>query len=122
MAAELHQAGSHVDYTPGSATPIEAGAIVNLGGTNNDLVGVVNNDIPVGEKGSCCIGGVYKVPKKDSLVLNVGDSAGYDVSEAEAVSLEGTPDVNSDMALGTVVYAAAADDQYVYVLINGLNI
>lgn len=120
MAAELHQAGSHVDYTPGSA--VVAGAIVNLGGTNNDLVGVVNNDIGAGEKGSCCIGGVYKVSKKDSLVLNVGDAAGYDVSEDEAVSLEGTPDANSDMALGTVVYAAAADDEYVYVLVNGLNI
>lgn len=120
MAAELHQAGSQLDYTP--ASDVSAGAIVNLGGTNNDLAGVVNNDIAANQKGSACIGGVYKISKKAALALAVGDAVGYDISEDECVSLEGTPDANSDFALGTVASVALAADASAYVLLNGRNI
>jgi len=114
--AELHQAGTHLDYTPSAA--YVAGSPVNLG-VGSPLWGIGGNDIEADVKGSVCIGGVYKFNKMAATVMNAGDTVGYDISEDEIVP---TADADSDGDIGTVAYAAASSDEYVYVLLNGLNI
>lgn len=117
MPAELHQAGTHLDYTPSSAK--SAGAVVNIGDSSNNFAGVVSNDIAANQKGSVCIGGVYKLPKKASTAMSVGATVGYDESADEVVP---SADAASDYDIGSVAYAAASSDADVYVLLNGLNI
>ena len=114
--ASLHQAGSHVDYTPGS--DYVAGTPVNLG-TGSPLWGIGGNDIAADQLGSLCIGGVYKFDKMAATAMNAGDTVGYDISEDEIVP---TADADSNGDIGTVVYNAASGDASVYVLLNGLNI
>lgn len=114
--AELHQAGTHVDYTP--AVAYVAGSPVNMG-NGSPLWGIGANDIAADALGSLCIGGVYKFSKMAATAMDAGDTVGYDISEDEIVP---TADVDSDGDIGTVVYDAASSDEYVYVLLNGLNI
>ena len=114
--AELHQAGSHLDYTPSVA--YVAGTPVNLG-TSSPLWGIGGNDIAADALGSLCIGGVYKCNKIAATALAAGDVVGYDVSEDEVVT-QASADSNGDF--GTVVYAAGSSDAHVYVLLNGLNV
>lgn len=110
MAAEFHQAGTHLDHTP--AGDLAAGAVVQIA---TDFFGVANNDIAANQLGSICTGGVYKVTKKAALAISAGDTVDFDISEDEVVA---DADVNSDGELGMAVYAALAADTDVYVLIN----
>lgn len=114
--ASLHQAGTHVDYTP--ASDYVAGTPVNMG-SGSPLWGIGANDIAANALGSLSIGGVYKFDKIAATALDAGDVVGYDISADEIVtSVSGDSDGN----IGTVVYDAASSDASVYVLLNGLNV
>jgi predicted RecA/RadA family phage recombinase len=114
--AELHQAGTHVDYTPSVA--YVAGNPVDLG-NSSPLWGIGSNDIAADSLGSLCIAGVYKFDKIAATAMSAGDTVGFDVSADQVVT---SASADSDGNLGTVIYDAAASDEYVYVLLNGLNI
>ena len=115
--ADLHQAGSHLDYTPSS--DYVAGAPVNLGSSSAPLWGIGGNDIAADALGSLCIGGVYKCNKIAATALAAGEVVGYDVSADEVVT---AASLDTDGNFGTVVYAAGSSDAHVYVLLNGLNV
>lgn len=109
--ATFVQAGTHLDYTPGS--DVTAGDVINLG---TGLVGVASEDIPAGRLGSLTIGGIFEVAN-NGLVFAAGATVGYDAT-AKVTIAAGT----GDFDLGPAAYAIGASDATGQVLLNGRNI
>lgn len=107
--AVFYQKGEAIDYRPSAA--VAAGSVVVQGG----LVGITRLDIPANTLGSIAVCGVFKVDKKASESISVGDVVYWDAANEVATS---TAD---DVILGLAVADAAATDAIVQVLLNAVN-
>lgn len=107
--------GVEIDYTPSG--DLAAGVPTEIGG----IVGVPNEPIADGIKGSLCISGVFRCLKVTGA-LAVGDQVGWDangtpVGGSTTGAVTGT-EADWDFEVGVVVEAAASAVTQVMVLIN----
>lgn len=109
MKAEYVQRGEAIDYANNGAAAIEAGDVVIIG----KHIGVAGCDIPVGAVGSLHVEGVFRIDKKASEVLAVGDNVTFDntngISKATDTTVGDSGAVGSDVHGYAVEAAEAAD-------------
>jgi predicted RecA/RadA family phage recombinase len=106
MAQFLHY-GESIDYTPGSAKT--SGDVV----VQNDLVGVVINDIPANTLGAIKVKGVFAIAKAAEAIA-VGEKVWWDGTNDRVTKTKGVLTVLA----GKAVVAAVSGDATVAVLLN----
>ena len=126
MKAVYVQRGETLDFVNETDSLIEAGQVVELG----SRVGVAGTDIPVGEKGSVHMTGVFRMSKKAGEAIAAGTdvyysadgitSAGSTVGEENAGE-DGTAEADGTVAAiaGYAVMEADAADTEILVKLLG---
>lgn len=117
------QRGETIDYKNDTDALIEAGTIIVLG----SRIGVAAADIPAGELGELNVDGVYKFPKAEDAVIDMGAAVEYDPSAGtvdvpSSVATQSDDDdessTQSKVTAGFAVAPAASADTEVLVKIN----
>lgn len=98
--ARLIQKGDILDWTNGGAAAVTAGTVVVAG----TFVGVVQNDIPVGELGAIAITGIWEVAKTTGAI-DAGDPVYWSASNGYA-----TGTASGSVFMGRAVADAASGD------------
>ena len=118
MKAEYFERGESIDYVNSTEETIEAGDVIIIG----KHIGVAGCDIPAGKVGSLHVTGVFKIPKKASETLAVGDNVTFDstngISKATDTTVGDSGAVGSDVH-GYAVAAAVAADEVALVKLMG---
>jgi predicted RecA/RadA family phage recombinase len=78
------------------------GLVSGQGYLFNNLFAVATTNIAAGEKGACCLEGVYSLPKVAAISFSEGDFAYWDGSQI-------TDDDTNDFKIGHVTEDTAAD-------------
>lgn len=107
--ATFYQKGGAIDYTNSGSITIEANSVVSLA----TRVGIAGSDIAAGATGAVHVEGVFALPKKAALALTLGAVAYWSAADSVVTA------TTTDIEIGWVTEAAAADDETVKIKLRG---
>ena len=103
--ARLIQKGDIIDYT--NAASGSGDAVISVG----SFIGVVQNDIGIGETGSVAITGVWEAPVTTGKTFDIGDPVYWDSANGKATDSGGS----GKLYMGRAWAAVAATDEVIRV-------
>lgn len=106
MAKNYVSDGNVIQWTNGTGSAVDSGAVVVLG----HIIGIVLVDIANGASGSVAVEGVFTVPKVSAAVIAQGEKTIYDVSAGAFDDSSATP-ASGDITGAAVAFAAGANGE-----------
>ena len=106
MATNYVSDGNVIQWTNGTGSAVDSGAVVVLG----HIIGIVLVDIANGASGSVAVEGVFTVPKVSAAVIAQGEKTIYDVSAGAFDDSSATP-ASGDITGAAVAFAAGANGE-----------
>lgn len=105
MATNFVQPGKVIDWTNGTGSAVDSGAVVAIG----QIIGVAMADIANGAAGPVGINGVFTVPKVSGAVIAQGESLTWDVSAGAFDDNAATPATGDITGAAAVAFEAAGN-------------
>lgn len=103
MATNYQQEGAVIQWTNGTGSTVNSGAVVKI----NNLIGIALQTIANGAAGSVAIEGVFRgLPKVAATNITQGQKLLWDVSEAKFDGPGATP-ATGDVTGGAIAFEAA---------------